>query len=75
LVIWPRFKRGKDTSATLSKSVIETLLRSRLDTMVLVISGCFKHAQRFQIIQKDWNGKLSMLMYCFAENVKESMKF
>jgi hypothetical protein len=29
----PRFKRGKDTSATLSKSVIETLLQ-QLDTMV-----------------------------------------
>ena len=75
----PALNEGKDTSATLSKSVIETLLRKRLGYDGLVISDALNmhsvsklYDQKGQLEWEAFNAGNDVL--CFAENVPEGIQ-
>ncbi|MFV8333985.1 glycoside hydrolase family 3 protein [Flavobacterium sp. GSP14] len=74
----PALNEGKDTSATLSKSVIETLLRKQLGYDGLVISDALNmhsvsklYDQKGQLEWEAFNAGNDVL--CFAENVPEGI--
>lgn len=75
----PALNEGKDTSATLSKSVIETLLRKKLGYDGLVISDALNmhsvsklYDQKGQLEWEAFNAGNDVL--CFAENVPEGIQ-
>jgi beta-glucosidase-like glycosyl hydrolase len=75
----PALNEGKDTSATLSKSVIETLLRKQLRYDGLVISDALNmhsvsklYDQKGQLEWEAFNAGNDVL--CFAENVPEGVQ-
>lgn len=75
----PALNDGKDTSATLSKSVIETLLRKQLGYDGLVISDALNmhsvsklYDQKGQLEWEAFNAGNDVL--CFAENVPEGIQ-
>ncbi|MDI5888328.1 glycoside hydrolase family 3 protein [Flavobacterium yafengii] len=75
----PALNEGKDTSATLSKSVIETLLRKQLRYDGLVISDALNmhsvsklYDQKGQLEWEAFNAGNDVL--CFAENVPEGIQ-
>ena len=75
----PELNEGKDTSATLSKSVIETLLRKQLGYNGLVISDALNmhsvsklYDQKGQLEWEAFNAGNDVL--CFAENIPEGIK-
>lgn len=75
----PALNDGKDTSATLSKSVIETLLRKQLGYDGLVISDALNmhsvsklYHQKGQLEWEAFNAGNDVL--CFAENVPEGIQ-
>ena len=75
----PDLNEGKDTSATLSKSVIETLLRKQLGYDGLVISDALNmhsvsklYDQKGQLEWEAFNAGNDVL--CFAENVPEGIQ-
>ena len=75
----PALNDGKDTSATLSKSVIETLLRKQLGYDGLVISDALNmhsvsklYDQKGQLEWEAFNAGNDVL--CFAENVSEGIQ-
>ncbi|MDZ4329446.1 MAG: glycoside hydrolase family 3 N-terminal domain-containing protein, partial [Flavobacterium sp.] len=75
----PALNEGKDTSATLSKSVIETLLRKQLGYDGLVISDALNmhsvsklYDQKGQLEWEAFNAGNDVL--CFAENVPEGIQ-
>ena len=75
----PALNDGKDTSATLSKSVIETLLRKQLGYDGLVISDALNmhsvsklYDQKGQLEWQAFNAGNDVL--CFAENVPEGIQ-
>ncbi|TDD74138.1 glycoside hydrolase family 3 protein [Flavobacterium caseinilyticum] len=75
----PALNEGKDTSATLSKSVIETLLRKQLGYDGLIISDALNmhsvsklYDQKGQLEWEAFNAGNDVL--CFAENVPEGIQ-
>lgn len=75
----PALNEGKDTSSTLSKSVIETLLRKQLGYDGLVISDALNmhsvsklYDQKGQLEWEAFNAGNDVL--CFAENVPEGIQ-
>ncbi|UFH34445.1 glycoside hydrolase family 3 protein [Flavobacterium acetivorans] len=75
----PALNDGKNTSATLSKSVIETLLREQLHYDGLVISDALNmhsvsklYDQKGQLEWQAFNAGNDVL--CFAENVEEGIQ-
>ncbi|TDE44496.1 glycoside hydrolase family 3 protein [Flavobacterium rhamnosiphilum] len=75
----PALNEGKDTSATLSKSVIETLLRKQLGYDGLVISDALNmhsvsklYDQKGQLEWEAFNAGNDVL--CFAENAPEGIQ-
>jgi beta-glucosidase-like glycosyl hydrolase len=75
----PSLNEGKDTSATLSKSVIETLLRKQLGYDGLVISDALNmhsvsklYDKKGQLEWEAFNAGNDVL--CFAENVPEGIQ-
>lgn len=75
----PALNSGKDTSATLSKSVIETLLRKQLGYDGLVISDALNmhsvsklYDKKGQLEWEAFNAGNDVL--CFAENVAEGVR-
>jgi beta-glucosidase-like glycosyl hydrolase len=75
----PALNEGKDTSATLSKSVIETLLRKQLGYDGLVISDALNmhsvsklYDKKGQLEWEAFNAGNDVL--CFAENVPEGIQ-
>ncbi|WP_338645009.1 glycoside hydrolase family 3 N-terminal domain-containing protein [Flavobacterium sp. KS-LB2] len=75
----PALNEGKDTSATLSKSVIETLLREQLGYDGLVISDALNmhsvsklYDKKGQLEWEAFNAGNDVL--CFAENVPEGIQ-
>ena len=75
----PALNKGKDTSATLSKSVIETLLRKQLGYDGLVISDALNmksvsnlYDNKGQLEWEAFNAGNDVL--CFAENVPEGIQ-
>ena len=75
----PALNNGKDTSATLSKNVIEDLLRKRLGYNGLVISDALNMHSVSKLY--DTKGKLEWKAFnagndvlCFAENVPEGIQ-
>ena len=75
----PALNDGKDTSATLSKSVIETLLRKQLGYDGLVISDALNmhsvsklYDKKGQLEWEAFNAGNDVL--CFAENVPEGIQ-
>ncbi|RTY80028.1 glycoside hydrolase family 3 protein [Flavobacterium sp. LS1P28] len=75
----PALNEGKNTSATLSKSVIETLLRKQLGYDGLVISDALNmhsvsklYDQKGQLEWEAFNAGNDIL--CFAENVPEGIQ-
>lgn len=75
----PALNEGKDTSATLSKSVIETLLRKQLGYDGLVISDALNmhsvsklYDKKGQLEWEAFNAGNDVL--CFAENVAEGIQ-
>ena len=75
----PALSEGKDTSATLSKSVIETLLRKQLGYDGLVISDALNmhsvsklYDKKGQLEWEAFNAGNDVL--CFAENVPEGIQ-
>ncbi|MES2576994.1 MAG: glycoside hydrolase family 3 N-terminal domain-containing protein [Bacteroidota bacterium] len=75
----PALNEGKDTSATLSKSVIETLLRKQLGYNGLVISDALNmHSVSKLYNQKgllEWEAfNAGNDVLCFAENVPEGIQ-
>ena len=75
----PALNEGKDTSATLSKSVIETLLRKQLGYNGLVISDALNMHSVSKLYKK--KGRLEWEAFnagndvlCFAENVPEGIQ-
>jgi beta-glucosidase-like glycosyl hydrolase len=75
----PALNEGKDTSATLSKSVIETLLRKQLGYDGLVISDALNmHSVSKLYDQKgllEWEAfNAGNDVLCFAENVPEGIQ-
>jgi beta-glucosidase-like glycosyl hydrolase len=75
----PALNEGKDTSATLSKSVIETLLRKQLGYDGLVISDALNmhsvsklYDQKGHLEWEAFNAGNDVL--CFAENVPEGIQ-
>jgi beta-glucosidase-like glycosyl hydrolase len=75
----PALNEGKDTSATLSKSVIETLLRAQLGYDGLVISDALNMHSVSKLYQKkgqlEWEAfNAGNDVLCFAENVPEGIQ-
>lgn len=75
----PALNKGKDTSATLSKSIIETLLRKQLGYDGLVISDALNMHSVSKLYEK--KGQLEWEAFhagndvlCFAENVPEGIQ-
>lgn len=75
----PALNEGKNTSATLSKSVIETLLRKQLGYDGLIISDALNmhsvsklYNQKGQLEWEAFNAGNDVL--CFAENVPEGIQ-
>ena len=75
----PALNEGKDTSATLSKSIIETLLRKQLGYDGLVISDALNMHSVSKLYEK--KGQLEWEAFhagndilCFAENVPEGIQ-
>ncbi|PRZ22864.1 glycoside hydrolase family 3 protein [Flavobacterium granuli] len=75
----PALNEGKNTSATLSKSIIETLLREQLHYDGLVISDALNmhsvsklYDQKGQLEWEAFNAGNDVL--CFAENVPEGIQ-
>ena len=75
----PALNDGKDTSATLSKSVIETLLRKQLGYNGLIISDALNmhsvsklYDRKGQLEWEAFNAGNDVL--CFAENVPEGIQ-
>lgn len=75
----PALNEGKNTSATLSKSIIETLLRKQLGYDGLVISDALNmrsvsdlYEKRGQLEWEAFNAGNDIL--CFAENIPEGIK-
>ncbi len=75
----PALNEGKDTSATLSKSIIEELLRKRLGYDGLVISDALNmhsvstlYDKKGQLEWEAFNAGNDVL--CFAENVSEGIQ-
>lgn len=76
----PALNSGKDTSATLSKSIIETLLREQLGYDGLVISDALNMHSVSKLYdikgQLEWEAfNAGNDVLCFAENVSEGIKF
>ncbi|MFV5697733.1 glycoside hydrolase family 3 protein [Flavobacterium sp. ZT3R17] len=75
----PALNEGKDTSATLSKSIIETLLRKQLGYDGLVISDALNMHSVSKLYQKkgqlEWEAfNAGNDVLCFAENVPEGIQ-
>ncbi|MFV8393215.1 glycoside hydrolase family 3 protein [Flavobacterium sp. LB2P6] len=75
----PALNEGKDTSATLSKSVIETLLRKQLGYDGLVISDALNMHSVSKLYEKkgqlEWEAfNAGNDVLCFAENVPEGIQ-
>ncbi|MFT4973338.1 MAG: beta-glucosidase-like glycosyl hydrolase [Saprospiraceae bacterium] len=75
----PALNEGKDTSATLSKSVIENLLRKQLRYEGLVISDALNMHSVSQLFDKkgqlEWEAfNAGNDVLCFAENVPEGIQ-
>ncbi|MFV8376554.1 glycoside hydrolase family 3 protein [Flavobacterium sp. LB1P71] len=75
----PALNDGKDTSATLSKSVIETLLRKQLGYDGLVISDALNMHSVSKLYEKkgqlEWEAfNAGNDVLCFAENVPEGIQ-
>jgi beta-glucosidase-like glycosyl hydrolase len=75
----PALNEGKDTSATLSKSVIETLLRKKLGYDGLVISDALNMHSVSKLFDKkgqlEWEAfNAGNDVLCFAENVPEGIQ-
>ncbi|MFT5964822.1 MAG: beta-N-acetylhexosaminidase [Flavobacterium sp.] len=75
----PALNEGKDTSATLSKSVIEDLLRKRLGYDGLVISDALNMHSVSELFDKkgelEWEAfNAGNDVLCFAENVREGIQ-
>ncbi|MBP6180616.1 glycoside hydrolase family 3 N-terminal domain-containing protein [Flavobacterium sp.] len=75
----PALNDGKDTSATLSKSVIETLLRKQLNYDGLVISDALNMHSVSKLYEKkgqlEWEAfNAGNDVLCFAENVPEGIQ-
>jgi len=75
----PALNEGKDTSATLSKSVIETLLRKQLGYNGLIISDALNMHSVSKLYNKkgqlDWEAfNAGNDVLCFAENVAEGIQ-
>ncbi|MBG6062922.1 beta-glucosidase-like glycosyl hydrolase [Flavobacterium sp. CG_9.1] len=75
----PALNDGKDTSATLSKSVIETLLRKQLGYNGLIISDALNMRSVSSLYEKkgqlEWEAfNAGNDVLCFAENVPEGIQ-
>jgi beta-glucosidase-like glycosyl hydrolase len=75
----PALNSGKDTSATLSKSIIETLLRKQLGYDGLVISDALNMHSVSKLYEKkgqlEWEAfNAGNDVLCFAENVPEGIQ-
>jgi beta-N-acetylhexosaminidase len=75
----PKLNEGKNTSATLSKPIIETLLRKQLGYEGLVISDALNmhsvsklYSKKGQLEWEAFNAGNDVL--CFAENVREGIQ-
>ncbi|WP_188050749.1 glycoside hydrolase family 3 protein [Flavobacterium sp. GP15] len=75
----PALNEGKDTSATLSKSIIETLLRKQLNYDGLVISDALNMRSVSDLYEKkgqlEWEAfNAGNDILCFAVNVREGIQ-